>query len=69
MIIIDFLSLVFLNDDLICQLCSPYILDPFDQAVPYIQLSALNIVALTGNTNDQIIAQCPGTFYNVIMPL
>ena len=45
--IVNFLTLVFLNNDLICQSCPSDIFNSFDQTVSDVQLPTFNIVALT----------------------
>ena len=67
--IVDLLSLIFLNNNLVCQPCPAHILDSLQQAVLYIQFSPLNIITLTGHTNDQIIAQLFCPFDNIVMTL
>ena len=67
--IVNFLTLVFLNNDLICQSCPSDIFNSFDQTVSDVQLPTFNIVALTGNADNEIISKgfCP--FNNIIMTL
>ena len=60
--IAELLPLVLLDDDLICKTGTAYILNPFQKAVPHVQLTTLNIVALAGHAHDQIIAQCFRSF-------
>ena len=65
--IADLLALVLLYDDLICKSCLAHIFDPMEQAVTDIELASLNVIALTGHTDDQIVAQCPRPFQDVVM--
>ena len=67
--IAEFLSLIFLYNDLICKTCFPDILNPFQEAVLNIQLTAFNIITLAGDSHDQIISQLSCPLQNIIMSL
>ena len=65
--VIDLLSLIFFNDDLICQPRPSHILDSLNEAVPHIEFAPLNVKALTCDTYDQIITKCFCSFDNIVV--